>query len=119
MYDSSKVKHAIILQSIFRYFPSEIIASATTTMLNCVNEHYDRTKDKILLFKELGLALIRSPPKKNEPKITYLNDSWKEMQKTEDSVIFLDCASVCVDFAIKNLKSDAVKVFIKEIFKKL
>ena len=40
MYDQQKVKKAIFLQSIIRYFPSEVIASATTTMIACINEHY-------------------------------------------------------------------------------
>ena len=65
MYDSSKSKHPIILQSIMRYFPSDIIASATTTMLLCIKDHFPNDKDALILLKELGLTLLKTPPKKN------------------------------------------------------
>lgn len=65
MYENSKNKHPIILQSIIRYFPSEIIASATTTMLLCIKDNHPKDRDTLVLLKELGLTLLKSPPKKN------------------------------------------------------
>ena len=119
MYDSSKSKHPIILQSIMRYFPSDIIASATTTMLLCIKDHFPSDKDALILLKELGLTLLKTPPKKNQPKLDYLNFGWEQMKKTNDANVFLDCAIVLVDFSIKNLNANSVNVFIKEIFRKL
>jgi hypothetical protein len=77
MYDQSKVKRAIFLQSIIRHFPSDIIASATTTMLMCIKDHYTKDNEKLILLKELGLTLLKSPPKKNQPKLDYLNFGWE------------------------------------------
>jgi len=102
-----------------RYFPSEIIASATTTMLLCIKDHFPRDKDCLILLKELGLTLLKTPPKKNQPKLDYLNFGWEQMKKTDDPNVFLDCAIVLVDFSIKNLNAASVNVFIKEIFSKL
>jgi len=119
MYDKSKYKRAIFLQSIIRYFPSEIIASATTTLIMCINDHYPGEASRLQLVKELGLTLLKTPPKKNQPKLDYLNFGWECMKNTSDANSFMECAIVLVDFAIKNLNSSAVNVFIKEIFKKL
>ena len=80
MYDLSKTKKAIFLQSIIRYFPSEIVASATTTMIMCIKDHYTEEKDRLRLIKELGLTLLKSPPKKNQPKLDYLNFGWECMK---------------------------------------
>lgn len=41
------------------------------------------------------------------------------MKVSNDADGFLECAIVLVDFSIKNLNSNSVNVFIKEIFKKL
>lgn len=82
MYDNSKYKRVVFLQSIIRYFPSEIIASATTTMLQCIKEHYPKDSDKLKLIKELGLTLLKSPPKKNQPKLDYLNFGWECMKES-------------------------------------
>jgi hypothetical protein len=82
MYDNSKYKRAIFLQSIIRYFPSDIIASATTTMLQCIKEHYPKDSDKLKLIKELGLTLLKTPPKKNQPKLDYLNFGWECMKES-------------------------------------
>lgn len=119
LYDQSKTKKAIFLQSIIRHFPSEIIASATTTMIHCINEHFPANKDKLRLIKELGLTLLKTPPKKNQPKLDYLNFGWESMKVAEDAHLFLECAIVLVDFSIKNLNANSVNVFIKEIFQKL
>lgn len=47
------------------YFPSEIIASATTVLMMSIKDHFIEIDDKLLLIKEMGLTLLRSPPKKN------------------------------------------------------
>jgi hypothetical protein len=58
-------KKAIYLKSIIRYFPAEMIASATTTIINAIKDHYISEDDRLVLIKEMGLTLLRSPPKKN------------------------------------------------------
>ena len=99
--------------------PNDIIASATTTMLASIDAHYKDDKDKLRLIKELGLTLLNSPPKKNQPKLDFLNFGWECMKKSNDPHSFLESAIVLVDFAIKNLNGNSVNVFIKEIFQKL
>lgn len=64
MYESNP-KKAIYLKSIIRYFPSELIASATSTMIAAIKDHFVTEDDRLSLIKELGLTLLRSPPKKN------------------------------------------------------
>jgi hypothetical protein len=88
-----------------RYFPSDIIASATTTMLLCIKDNHPKDRDTLILLKELGLTLLKSPPKKNQPKLDYLNFGWESMKKTNNAHVFLDCAIVLVDFSIKNLNA--------------
>jgi len=80
LYENSKQKHAIFLQSIIRHFPSDIIASATTTMIGCIRDHYTAEKDRLQLIKELGLTLLKTPPKKSQPKLDYLNYGWECMK---------------------------------------
>jgi hypothetical protein len=111
-------KKPIFLKSIIAYFPSEIVASATTAMMNSIKEHYPDIKDRLILIKELGLTLIRSPPKKNQPKLDFLNFGWEMMNKSNAPDQYMDCAIVLVEFAVKNLNSSSVNVFIKEIFHK-
>lgn len=111
-------KKPIFLKSIIAYFPSEIVASATTAMMSSIKEHYTDVDDKLVIIKELGLTLIRSPPKKNQPKLDFLNFSWETMNKSNNPDAYMDCAIVLVEFAVKNLNSGSVNVFIKEIFKK-
>lgn len=65
MYDKSKSKKAIFLECIIKHFPADIIASATTTMMMCIKDHYKDNNDKLRLIKELGLTLLKTPPKKN------------------------------------------------------
>lgn len=104
-----------------RHFPSEIIASACTTMLGCIKDNFPEHDQKyqLILLKELGLTLLKSPPKKMQPKLDYLNFGWEQMKITKDAHAFLDSAIVLVDFAIKNLNASSVNMFIKEIFKKI
>lgn len=40
------------------------------------------------------------------------------MNKSKNPDAYMDCGIVLVEFAIKNLNSNSVNVFIKEIFKK-
>lgn len=65
LYTNNK-KHPIFLKSIIRYFPSEIISVAVTILTMSIKEDFNgRVDDQLLLIKELGLALLRHPPKKN------------------------------------------------------
>jgi len=116
MFEKSKSKKAVFLESIIKYFPSEIIASATTTMMMCIKDFYPDNNDKLRLIKELGVTLLKTPPKKNQPKLDYLNFGWECMKITKDPHIYLETAIILVDFAIKNLNASSVNVFIKEIF---
>jgi len=111
-------KKAIYLKSIMRYFPSEMIASATTTMITAIKEHYTSEDDKLVLIKELGMTLLRSPPKKNQPKLDFINFGWECMNKATKPDGYMDAAIVLVEFAIKNLNQTSVNLFIKEIFRK-
>lgn len=88
-------------------------------MIMCIKDHFPVNKDKLRLIKELGLTLLKTPPKKNQPKLDYLNFGWECMKVSENPHQFLECAIVLVDFSIKNLNANSVNVFIKEIFKKL
>ena len=88
-------------------------------MIVCIKEHFSLEKDRLRLIKELGLTLLKSPPKKNQPKLDYLNFGWECMKVSPDAHLFIECAIVLVDFSIKNLNAGSVNVFIKEIFKKL
>jgi hypothetical protein len=64
MYEQNE-KKPIFLKAIMNYFPSEMIASATTTLMMSIKDHFKDNDDKLLLIKEMGLTLLRSPPKKN------------------------------------------------------
>lgn len=88
-------------------------------MLSCIKDHYTDNTDRLRLLKELGITLLKVPPKKNQPKLDFLNFGWECMKHGQDANFFLDCAIVLVDFAIKNLNPNSVNVFIKEIFRKL
>jgi hypothetical protein len=97
-------KKAIYLKSIIRYFPSEMIASATTTtLLPAIKEHFISEEDRLMLIKELGMTLLRSPPKKNQSKLDFINFGWECMGTAKKPEVYMDCAIVLVEFAIKNL----------------
>ena len=66
----------------------------------------------------LGLALIKSTPKNSALKLNFLNFGWENLAKTKDPSVFMDVAIVLVEFAIKNMKSESVNMFISEIFKR-
>jgi hypothetical protein len=80
-----------------------MIASATTTMVSAIKDHYPSDDDKLPLIKELALTLLRSPPKKNQSKLEFINFGWECMNKSSKPDIYMDCAIVLVEFAIKNL----------------
>mmetsp|Transcript_11178 Transcript_11178/g.11250 ORF Transcript_11178/g.11250 Transcript_11178/m.11250 type:complete len:119 (+) Transcript_11178:1197-1553(+) len=117
MYEKNE-KKPIFLKSIISYFPSELIASATTTLMMSIKDHYTDVDDKLLLIKEMGIALLRKPPKKNQSKLDFLNFGWECMNQSKNPESYMDCAIVLVEFAIKNLNSNSVNLFIKEIFTK-
>jgi len=83
-----------------------------------IKDHFPNVDDKLLLIKEMGLTLLKSPPKKNQSKLDFLNFGWECMNKSTNPDAYMDCAIVLVEFAIKNLNSNSVNVFIKEIFHK-
>ena len=74
-------------------------------MLSCIKNDFPSHDDKyqLQLIKELGLTLLKSPPKKMQPKLDYLNLGWECTKKAQDADVFLDAAIILVDFAIKNL----------------
>ena len=111
-------KKPIFLKSILAYFPSEIIASASTALMMAIKEHYTDPNEKLILIKEMGMAFLRAPPKKNQSKLDFLNFGWDCMNLSNNPDAYMDCAIVLVEFAIKNLNSQSVNLFIKEIFRK-
>ena len=70
------------------------------------------------LIKELGLALLRSPPKKNKAKLDFINFGWERMGLTQNPDKYMDCSIVLIEFSIKSLNQSSVQTFIKEIFKR-
>ena len=70
------------------------------------------------LIKELGLALLRAPPKKNKAKLDFINFGWERMGLTQNPDKYMDCSIVLIEFSIKSLNQSSVQTFIKEIFKR-
>ncbi len=63
---SNNPKHAIFLKCIIRYFPSEIISVAVGVIQGSIKTDFaGKVDDQLVLIKELGLALLRCPPKKS------------------------------------------------------
>ena len=90
-------------------------------MINSINEDYTcspeepdqekKTKsinDQLLLIKELGLALLRSPPKKNKSKLDFINFGWERMGLTQNPDKYMDCSIVLIEFSIKSLNQNSV-----------
>lgn len=77
-----------------------------------------KINDQLLLIKELGLALLRSPPKKNKAKLDFINFGWERMGETKNADRYMDCSIVLIEFSIKSLNQSSVQTFIKEIFKR-
>lgn len=57
-------KKAIYLKSIIQYFPSEIIASAATTLMLSIKDDYKSNDDQLVIIREMGVSFLRTPPKK-------------------------------------------------------
>ena len=87
-------------------------------MIMQIRDNYPSEGDKLVLIKEMGLTLLRSPPKKNQSKLDFLNFGWECMNKSTNPDQYMDSAIVLVEFAIKNLNANSVNLFIKEIFRK-
>jgi hypothetical protein len=64
MYEQNE-KKPIFLKAIMNYFPCEMVASACAALMMSIKEQYPNSDDKLLLIKEMGITLLRSPPKKN------------------------------------------------------
>lgn len=50
MYEQNE-KKPVFLKSIIAYFPSDLIASATTTLIMSIKDHFPETEDKLILIK--------------------------------------------------------------------
>jgi len=74
--------------------------------------------DRLQLVKSLGIALIRSKPRRAALKLQFLNFSWEQLAVTDNASVFMDVSAVLVEFAIKNMKQQSVNNFISEIFKR-
>jgi len=83
-----------------------------------IKEHYPSNDDQLILIKEMGITFLRSPPKKQQSKLDFLNFGWECMNKSSNPDTYMDCAIILVEFAVKNLNLNSVNLFIKEIFKK-
>mmetsp|Transcript_3298 Transcript_3298/g.2247 ORF Transcript_3298/g.2247 Transcript_3298/m.2247 type:complete len:168 (+) Transcript_3298:1260-1763(+) len=83
-----------------------------------IKDHYPDVDDRLQIIKEMGITLLRTPPKKNTVKLDFLNFGWECMNQSKNPESYMDCAIVLVEFAIKNLNSNSVNIFIKEIFTK-
>jgi len=116
---SNSPKHPAFLRGIIRYFPSEIISVTVGIMINTIKTDYeDKNDDQCMLIKELVLALLRTPPKKNQAKLDMINFGWERMGLTKNPDKYMDCAIVLIEFSIKSLNQSSVQTFIKEIFKR-
>jgi len=97
-------KHAIFLKSIIRYFPSDIISVAVGVIQGSIKTDFaNRVDDQLVLIKELGLALLRCPPKKSNLKLELINFGWETMGKTQNADKYMDCSIVLIEFSIKSL----------------
>ena len=67
-----------------------------------------KTDDQLALIKELGLALLRSPPKKNKSKLDFINFGWERMGATQNPDKYMDCSIVLIEFSIKSLNQSSV-----------
>jgi hypothetical protein len=108
MYTNSP-KHAIFLKGIIRYFPSEIISVAVNVILGAIKTDFvSKVNDQLILIKELGLALLRCPPKKAQLKLELINYGWEQMGKTQNADRYMDCSIVLIEFSIKSLNQSSV-----------
>ena len=70
------------------------------------------------IIKELGMALLRTAPKKSQAKLDFINFGWDRMGQTKNPDKYMDCAIVLIEFSIKSLNQASVQTFIREIFKR-
>lgn len=75
----ANVKKPIFLKCIIQYFPSEIIASAATTLMMSIKDNFPDNNDKLILIKALGISFLQLPPKKQQTKLDFLNFGWECM----------------------------------------
>ena len=116
---TKETKHAQFLKAIIRYFPADIISVAVTIItLSIKNDFAAKVDDQCMLIKELGLCLLRCPPKKNQVKLEFINFGWETMGKTKNADRYMDCSIVLIEFSIKSLNQGSVQIFIREIFKR-
>ena len=103
MYTNNE-KHVIFLKSIIRYFPSEIISVAVGVITSSIKTDFaGKPDDQLVLIKELGLACLRSPPKKAELKLDIINFGWETMGKATSADKYMDSSIVLIEFSIKSL----------------
>lgn len=106
---SNHPKYPIFLKSIVKHFPSEIVSVAVTILIMSVKDDYkDQVDDQLALVKELGLALLRCPPKKNQFKLDFINFGWERMGQTQNPDRYMDCSIVLIEFSIKSLNQGSV-----------
>ena len=103
MYTTNE-KHVVFLKSIIRYFPSEIISVAVGVITASIKSDFaGKPDDQLVLIKELGLACLRSPPKKAELKLDIINFGWETMGKATSADKYMDSSIVLIEFSIKSL----------------
>ena len=68
----------------------------------------DKSSVAKALVKELGLALLRCPPKKNQFKLDFINFGWERMGQTQNPDRYMDCSIVLIEFSIKSLNQGSV-----------
>ncbi len=106
----------VYLKSIISYFPSAYVCKYADDILKEI-EHFN-LEERLQLVKAMGMSLIKEKPRWADLKLKYLNFGWEQLAQTQKAVPFMDCASVLVEFAIKNMKQESVNNFISEIFKR-
>lgn len=109
-------KKMIFLRAIIDYYPPTYIQKYAEDMLAEIKQF--ELDDRLQLVKSLGIALIRSKPRRAALKLQFLNFSWEQLAVTQNASTFMDVSAVLVEFAIKNMKQQSVNNFISEIFKR-
>jgi hypothetical protein len=115
MYNKN-TKKMIYLSSIILHFPPEYTCKYAEDIMEEI-KHFE-LDDRLRLLGSMGKALIQSKPRRSELKLQYLNYSWDQLTKTQNSLLFMEVSVVLAEFAIKNMKAESVNTFISEIFKK-
>ena len=113
---NKNTKKMIYLSSILLHFPAEHTCKYAEDIMEEI-KHFE-LNDRLNLLASMGRALIKSKPRRSELKLQYLNYSWDQLTKTDDSLLFMKVSIVLAEFAIKNMRAESVNTFISEIFKK-